>query len=89
MKILSLNLVKFLKLKFDQDLCQKLWYELNPRVRCAFGNVLYIADYYNQVGVNYYHLINLIMIIITTIMIIPALIRVSVAAPAKGKEWSG
>ena len=40
-KILSLSLVKFLKLKFDQDLCQKLWYELNPRVRCAFGNVFH------------------------------------------------
>ena len=24
---------------FDQDLCLNLWYELNPRVRCAFGNV--------------------------------------------------
>ena len=24
----------------DQDLCKNLWYELNPRVRCAFGNVL-------------------------------------------------
>ena len=24
---------------FDQDLCTSLWYELNPRVRCAFGNV--------------------------------------------------
>ena len=24
---------------FDQDLCKNLWYELNPRVRCAFGNV--------------------------------------------------
>ena len=40
-KILSLSLVKFLKLKFDQDLCQKLWYELNPQVRCAFGNVFW------------------------------------------------
>ena len=37
-----------LKMKFDQDLCLNLWYdlkklllqdELNPRVRCAFGNV--------------------------------------------------
>ena len=26
-------------MKFDQDLRQNLWYELNPRVRCAFGNV--------------------------------------------------
>ena len=35
-------------MKFDQDLCLNLWYdfkkllwqdELNPRVRCAFGNV--------------------------------------------------
>ena len=24
---------------FDQDLCNNLRYELNPRVRCAFGNV--------------------------------------------------
>ena len=38
-KILSLSLVKFLKLKFDQDLYKNLWYELNPRVRCAFDNV--------------------------------------------------
>ena len=26
-------------LKLIQDLCLNLWYELNPRVRCAFGNV--------------------------------------------------
>ena len=26
-------------MKFDQDLCKNLWYELNPRVRCAFVNV--------------------------------------------------
>ena len=53
-KILKLGLVKILKLKFsgeadvwleilkmkfDQDLCKNLWYELNPRIRCAFGNV--------------------------------------------------
>ena len=35
----SLCLVKILKMKFDQDLCLNLWYELNPRVRCAFGDV--------------------------------------------------
>ena len=37
-----------MKMKFDQDLCKNLWYdlkklfwqdELNPLVRCAFGNV--------------------------------------------------
>ena len=32
-------LVEILKMKFDQDLCLNSWYELNPRVRCAFGNV--------------------------------------------------
>jgi len=32
-------LVEILKMKFDQDLYLNLWYELNPRVRCAFGNV--------------------------------------------------
>ena len=41
-------LVETLKMEFDQDLCLNLWYdlkkllwqdELNPRVRCAFGNV--------------------------------------------------
>ena len=26
-------------MKFGQDLCLNFWYELNPRVRCAFGNV--------------------------------------------------
>ena len=26
-------------MKFDQDLFLNLWYELNPRVRCAFVNV--------------------------------------------------
>ena len=31
-------LIKILKL-FDQDLCNNLWYEHNPRVRRAFGNV--------------------------------------------------
>ena len=42
-------LVEILKMKCDQDLCLNFWYdfkkllwqdELNPRVRCAFGNVL-------------------------------------------------
>ena len=28
-----------MKLKFDPYLCNNLWYVLNPRVRCAFGNV--------------------------------------------------
>ena len=41
-------LVEILKMKCDQDLCLNLWYDLkkllwqdglNPRVRCAFGNV--------------------------------------------------
>ena len=32
-------LVEILKMKFDQDLYKNLQYELNPRVRCAFGNV--------------------------------------------------
>ena len=32
-------LVEIMKMKFDQDFCLNLWYELNPRVRCAFGNV--------------------------------------------------
>ena len=31
-------LIETLKLKFDQNYCN-LWYELNPRVFCAFGNV--------------------------------------------------
>ena len=29
-------------MKFDQDLCLNLWYELNPQVRYAFGNVFCI-----------------------------------------------
>ena len=29
-------------MKFDQDLCLNLWYKLNPRVRCAFGNVYFV-----------------------------------------------
>ena len=33
------NLVEILKMKFYQDLCENLQYKLNPRVRCAFGNV--------------------------------------------------
>ena len=38
-------LIKILKLKFDQDLCKNLWYELNPRVRYAFDNVsLYVES---------------------------------------------
>ena len=36
-------LVEILKMKFD--LCLKLWYELNPQVRCAFGNVNYLSSY--------------------------------------------
>ena len=38
-------LVEILKMKFDQDLCLNLWYELNPRVRCAFGNVFFRAPH--------------------------------------------
>ena len=40
-------LVEILKMKFDQDLCLNLWYKLNPRVRCAFGNV-FLFDQSNQ-----------------------------------------
>ena len=40
-------LVEILKMKFDQDLCKNLWYDLNkllnPRVSCAFDNLLYIV----------------------------------------------
>ena len=48
LRIWNWCLVEILKMKFDQDLCLNLWYdlkkllwqdELNPRVRCAFGNV--------------------------------------------------
>ena len=41
--------VEILKMKFDQNLCLNLWYELNPRVRCAFGNVFkyYLLDFLN------------------------------------------
>ena len=39
LKFPSWCLVEILKMKFDQDLCLNLWYELNPLVRCAFGNV--------------------------------------------------
>ena len=28
-------------MKFYQDLCKIVWYELNPRVRCVFGNVFH------------------------------------------------
>ena len=50
--LISWCLVVILKMKCDQDLCLTLWYdlkkllwqdELNPRVRCAFGNVLYFC----------------------------------------------
>ena len=37
-------LVEILKMKFDQDLCLNSWYELNPRVRCAFGNVCILSS---------------------------------------------
>ena len=49
LEIFSWCLVKILKMKCDQDLCLNLCYDLkkllwqdqhNPRVRCAFGNVL-------------------------------------------------
>ena len=33
-------------MKFDQDLCLNLRYELNPRVRCAFGNVFNMHGIY-------------------------------------------
>ena len=32
-------------MKYDQDLCLNLRYKLNPRVRCAFGNVIVINDH--------------------------------------------
>ena len=42
-------------MKFEKDFCNSSWYdfkkllwkdELNPRVRCAFGNVWYLDDHY-------------------------------------------
>ena len=36
-------LFEILKMKFDHNLCLNLWYELNPLVRCAFGNVLLLG----------------------------------------------
>ena len=51
----EVSVVEIMKQKFDQDLCLNLWYyplgylgikdELNPRVRCAFGNVLKLIWY--------------------------------------------
>ena len=38
-------LVEILKMKLDQDLCLNLWYELDPRVRCAFGRVILYKSY--------------------------------------------
>ena len=35
-------------MKFDQDLCLNLWYELDPRVRCAFGNVSFLAPFFRR-----------------------------------------
>ena len=32
-------------MKFDQDLCKNLCYELNPWVCCAFGNVYFKHDF--------------------------------------------
>ena len=52
-------LFEILKMTFDQDLlCWNLWYELNPRVRCAFGNVLkviwsIIHEYLNYTTMQY------------------------------------
>ena len=51
-------LVEILKMKCDQDLCLNFWYdfkkllcqdELNPRGRCAFGNVFLYFSFFNQV----------------------------------------
>jgi len=36
-------MVEILKMKLDHDLSLNLWKELNPRVRCAFGNVFCIG----------------------------------------------
>ena len=35
----SISFMEILKMKFDQDMLLNLWYELNPRVHCAFGKV--------------------------------------------------
>ena len=57
-------LVEILKMKCDQDLCLNFWYdfkkllwqdELNPRVRCAFGNVFFIfRDIFHILLVSFY-----------------------------------
>ena len=48
-------LVEIMKMKYDQDFFQNLWYdlkkflwlpELNSRVRCAFGNVLQLVTFH-------------------------------------------
>ena len=44
------SLVDILKMNFDQYLCLNLWYELNPRVRCAFGNVSKVCLLYCEGG---------------------------------------
>ena len=55
-------LVEILKMKCDQDLCLNFWYdfkmllwqdELNPRVRCAFGNVFDMMPWQPQPGLGF------------------------------------
>ena len=55
----SCCLVEIIKIKSIQDLFENLWYdlkkllwwaELNPRVRCAFGNVLVVLWYIEVEG---------------------------------------
>ena len=65
-------LVKILKMKCDQDLCLNFWYdfkkllwqdELNPRVRCAFGNVILIqpSSWLGHCIIHHQHSITLLM----------------------------
>ena len=55
---MHLSLIEILKLKFDQDLCKNLWYEL------AFGNVLFLGPVKHfQKGDEFCQLSVIIMII--------------------------
>ena len=43
--ILCWCLFEILRMNFDQDLCENSWYERNPGVRCAFGNISFHSSW--------------------------------------------
>ena len=71
-KMLKLMLGRDSEDEIDQDLCLNLRYELNPRVRCAFGNVFFYKS-----AILIIILLLLLYLIILNPYVSPAVIKVN------------